>query len=380
MHESLRTVPGISPGVGHCLTTIPMRAGDPCLCGPDWEYLRNHALSLDMSGSPGVRCLLVGHRGRIERIALVFHHAIMDGRGAVALMGDLLRLTLGVPAKYGPQPFASAFEPVVSNERVRAASRRWMQEMHAIQRSVRLPLSPDDTAPCLPTIQSITLGTGSHTKLRAESQALGVSTHAMLSGHALLALRDAMGVGDVSVALSHAVDMRRFEATPPVLACRAGLLLGRHRISNNDCPSTVAVDVHTQVQAGLDCAFPAWLLNVLPWLGQAGDHAADVDAARLAMASAPSYLVISDLGAVDREWHGICDAVTQTGLTVQPLPGQLAVLTRIDLAGRSHLQLHTRHAAGAGAILHHFARGLTERLNAHGRLASGLPKSCLETA
>lgn len=380
LHECLRTVPAISPDLGPCLNTAPAQIGDPCLLGPDWEHLRNHALTLDMRGGPGVRCLLVGHGGRVERIALAFHHAIMDGRGAVALLGDLLRLTLGIAPKYSPQPLASPFEPALSTERISTASRRWMQEMHAIQRSVRLPLRPADIASCLPMVKSITLATGSHARLRTESQAIGVSTHAMLAGHALLALRDAMGPGEASLALSHAVDLRRFEDDPPVLACRAGLLLGRHKISAGDSTSAVAVDVQTQVQAGLDCAFLAWLLNVLPWLGQAGDHAADIDAARLGLESAPSYLVISDLGAVDREWNGVCDAVTQAGLTVQPLPGQLAVLTRVDLGGRCHLQLHTRRSATTEALLHRLAAGLTERLGAHASPAPGLLAPCPETA
>lgn len=364
-HEALRTAVVLGADGAPAFESVNSFDDSLCLVGPEWAYLRRHALQLDLCGSAGVRCLLVGSRGRIERVALVFDHALMDGRGALVLLGDLLRLTMQMKARHEGKPFAPAFKLQVEPENAEAAMKGLTSIATGIEQAFRVERRHSGPSIQVPFIHRMTVPPEALQAARQSAYALGVSSHAWLVSQTLASLREATGNEHATFAVSHAVDMRRFEQGAPSVACRAGLLLGSYRLSAGDSEEALAVRVQRNIQSGLACAFPVWLLNVLPWLHGPGDFHALTAAARAELASAPSYMVFSDLGSVDAEWAGVAEAVADVGLTVQPLPGQLAVITRIDLAGRSHLQLHTQQCSSTAGLLQQLVIGLTDRLGAY---------------
>lgn len=379
MHAPLRTALDFGADGEPQIVFRAVRGDNLCLVGPDWKYLRNHALSLDLRGTPGVRCLLVGSGGRIQTVALAFHHSLFDGRSAVVLMGDLLRIATGQLPLHEPQSLTQAINVEVAPKGVEAALCQWMQDAESLASSWRIKDEYPEAFMLRPQIQRIKQTPTAYCVARQSAEAIGVSSHSWLAAQAVAAMHETIGRSSTKLALSHAVDLRRYEQHAPLLGCRAGLLLGSYLISAGDSEVAIAMQVHRKIQNGIACAFPIWLLNVMPWLNLPLDFGARIDAARADVLSAPSYLVISDLGSIDNEWRGIVDMVSQVGLTVQPLPGQLAVLTRVDLSGRSHLQLHTRPSIGSDVFMQRFATRIECRLNAQSVVPDIDSSLCMET-
>ena len=324
---------------------IPLRVDD---C-PAVEWSGDVAAGLSIpfpdGTAPLVRCMWLRDKGT-SMVALVFHHAIADGRSVVYWMKRLI-----IRATHGRMDSPEPQEDRISEPLERGYARRfrgisglwrlvWMLvrgTFSTLQEGgpTQIPsFRPVFTGKPAVHLLQLIFDQPTTSAFRSACRRFGVNTHAGLGAAQLLAVTELFSDQAASrgLALTSTVDLRK-QISPPVPDQRTGVYFSMvqttHRIGSESSFWAVAQSIRDQLTSSMGRGHAH-----LVWLAFGALTAAGPRALRYLLARMPPSTLLSHLGSLSVDDTGERVRVTAFSATVCPPPMVPAVMATTVFDGR----------------------------------------------
>jgi hypothetical protein len=217
-----------------------------------------------VDAAPLARCMVFGSGARKSVVAMVFHHAIADGRSGADVLIDLLRRAGGEALPLAPrsaQPSAQALDLVQLGGRVGATIRTlgyWLQQGKSVLKLARQLPGFDMMVRAERHIRVLPfdLPPAKARKLLAACRAHGVTMQGALGAAQLLAINDEFGAARArNLGLNSLADLRGAlggKLTQRDLGLYIATVTTVHAIAAEPDFWALAADVRNQLKAVLD--------------------------------------------------------------------------------------------------------------------------------
>jgi NRPS condensation-like uncharacterized protein len=184
--------------------------------GEDWRAALAARLAqpFELGEAPLIRAHWFERPAGQWAFAVVFHHAIGDGRSGFRLVADLIdeaRGAKGQPAPFKPRPsFMELFPPALAGEAGAARAQEWKASLRREPlRSETMPEFPRQPGPIRPGIVAVHVGADVMSGLARKAREHGASVHGVIGAAELIAARDRFAEGSTpALMLTSPVDLR----------------------------------------------------------------------------------------------------------------------------------------------------------------------------
>jgi hypothetical protein len=260
----------------------------------------------------GAAPLVRAHRFDLDggrwAFALVFHHAIGDGRSGMRLAIEILDESRGgrkqTPRDCDTAPLTSLFPDEYAGERGAARAAAWRES----QRLAPRPPKPDPLpgfarAEGAPLASMLTLAFGREEvdALAAQARARAASVHGAIGAAELIAVRERFGAEDPAMMLTSPVDLRASLARPVDDATpgfHVTLLSTTSRVAGRESFWDLARHVTQDLRRQLAGGFGHLFYHFIPAAETITPDDAGISGFRAYMARMPQACLLSNVGRV----------------------------------------------------------------------------------